>query len=99
MKMTSIATQTDAELIIHFIGETASSKLKVVIVGMTIMIRAKVYLIAPKPTAIPPKHPIINKIIEISPKRLNSDAFENSEAVFVSMSLNFIVQSCFNFRA
>ncbi len=70
--MTSIITQTDAELIIHFIGETESNKLNVNMVGININERDKILSIAPKPTAIPPKHPMIKMTKLIKPKRLNS---------------------------
>ncbi len=71
--ITSITTQTDAELIIHFIGETESNKLKVNIVGININERDKMLSIAPNPTAIPPKQPITKMTKLIKPNLLNSD--------------------------
>jgi hypothetical protein len=60
--------------VIHFIGATASSKLKVAIVGTITKIKVEMYLIAPKPTATPPKQPTIRMIKLINPNRLNSDS-------------------------
>ncbi len=70
--ITSIITQTDAELIIHFIGETESNKLNVNIVGININESARILSIAPKPTAIPPKQPITKMTKLIKPNLLNS---------------------------
>lgn len=69
MNKTSIVHATIAEVIMYFIGATASNKLSVVIVGSTIKIKAIVLWTAPRPTVIPPKHPITNNIALISPKR------------------------------
>ena len=74
IKITSILTHTAAPLIIQFIGATASSKLNVAIVGTITKIKVEMYLIAPKPTATPPKQPTIRMIKLINPKRLNSDS-------------------------
>ena len=71
--ITSIITQIDAELIIHFIGETESNKLNVNIVGININESDKILSIAPRPTAIPPKHPMIKITKLIKPNLLNSD--------------------------
>jgi hypothetical protein len=57
---------------IHFIGETANKKLKVIIVGIMIAINEAVLLIAPRPTVSPPRHPTRVRIIAIQPNRLNS---------------------------
>ncbi len=53
-------------------GETESNRLNVIIVGIKIKVKESILSIAPKPTAIPPKQPIINIIKLIKPKRLNS---------------------------
>lgn len=65
---------TKAAFKIHFIGATANNKLKVVMVGITTIINANVLVIAPKPTAVPPRHPTMVKMTQIAPKRLNSVA-------------------------
>ena len=62
----------DEAIIIQRIGETASNKLKVIIVGITTAIRAKVFSIAPIPTVKPPRHPTIKMIAEMNPNLLNS---------------------------
>jgi hypothetical protein len=68
----SIITHILAEFIIHFIGETESNKLNVIMVGIKIRVSENTLSIAPKPTAIPPRQPIIKIIKLIIPKRLNS---------------------------
>lgn len=61
-----------AAVIIYFIGETAKSRDKVTIVGITINVNDQTAFTAPYPTVKPPRQPTINRTIEIIPKRLNS---------------------------
>ena len=66
-----------AEINKYFIGATAISILKVIIVGITTAISAKVSSIAPNPTTIPPRQPTMVNTTHMIPKRLNS-AFANN---------------------
>lgn len=70
-----VAIEADAK--IDFIGATANNILSVIIVGTTTIDNVTTELIAPNPTAIPPRHPTIKRITQINPKRLNSDSLNN----------------------
>lgn len=52
---------------IYFIGATASNKLSVVIVGITIIIKESVFFTPPSPTASPTEQPTINSMTQIIP--------------------------------
>ncbi len=101
MNKMSIVELTIPAIIIHLIGATARSKLKVIIVGMIIIEVAKVLPKAPIPTAIPPKQPTIVRITQINPKRLNSESLNNFSnlllctCAFASISSIFIEQISF----
>lgn len=72
MSSKSIVTAKLVAINITRIGATAISKLSVSIEGKTTAINESVWLIAPNPIAIPPKHPTAVKMTNISPNRLNS---------------------------
>jgi hypothetical protein len=74
-------------------GATASNKLSVSIVGITMAIKAKVLSNAPIPTVSPPKQPTTNKIMAIHPKRLNSISLINlSNMAFIFLQNSWLLR-------
>jgi hypothetical protein len=63
------------------------SILKVTIVGITTEIKAKVLLIAPNPTTIPPRQPTIVNTTQIMPNRLNSACANNLSSPLMFLAL------------
>ena len=91
----STTTVKTADFIMYFIGATPSKRESVNIVNNTTRDNAHNCSIAPKPTAIPPKHPINNIMIEIIPNLLNSKS-EKTESVCIDVPYSFCIAEFFS---